>query len=161
MENKDIDFLALQETKGNLNSKFRYGKYVFIFSTDVKDWKDKENNKEQLGIGICYKYLYEQCRVSHLQYNARICFLKMRGKGYDIHIISNYSPHNGLHEEIKRQHYKNLEEAFRRMKCTQDPTYILGDFNARFHGKYEAERYTFGPHNFGRGLQYLKTAQKI
>ena len=37
--------------------------------------------------------------------------------------------------------------------------FILGDMNARLHGKREDEEGIIGPYTFGKGLKYLEKTQ--
>lgn len=77
--------------------------------------------------------------------NQRICALRLRGKFFNISIISVHAPIEDADEETKDSFYDTLGRTYEAMP-SHDVKIILGDFNAKV-GKEEFFRPTIGAHS--------------
>ena len=72
-----------------------------------------------------------------------------------MHIISHYAPHGGYDIKTKESHWELLNDVLGRLD-KRNPKLIIGDCNARIHGRRDYEGNIIGPVIFGRGVEYLE-----
>jgi len=74
--------------------------------------------------------------------NDRICYILLKGKFFDIVVISYYDPTEEKEDEKKNKFYEKLEEVYDRLP-THSIKIFLGDFNAKV-GRETMYRPTIG-----------------
>ena len=89
-------------------------------------------------------------------HSSRLIGKKFHNHGPDLSFINHYAPHSGRPYEEKTLHWENLQRILSEHPHT-NPTYTLGDANARLHGcSTDVERLCTGHHVFGRGAQHVQ-----
>ena len=74
--------------------------------------------------------------------------------GPPLHFLNAYAPQSGTETRLKNDFYETLERNLVSFPNSH-PTFIVGDFNARLHARFENEACCIGQHIFGRGLNFL------
>lgn len=93
---------------------------------------------------------------SAVPHNGRIIEIKIANSGPDICLISHYAPHSGRPVAENEKHWDNLQQILS-TKTRQAPVILLGDTNARIHGRVsDIEGSVVGRHVFGHGNHYVQ-----
>jgi len=71
-----------------------------------------------------------------------------------IAIICTYIPQSGRPKTARTQAFEVLARAIEKAE-TKGVVLVLGDFNARLHGRLKAEQGVLGPHIYGSGVARL------
>ena len=158
MKTHQIDLLALQETKVNYSSeeiKQLPGctdKFLFRFSSN-----SHATNRavEHHGVGFVIGPKILNSVKDCIPHSSRFIEIIFQNHGPDIRFINHYAPHSGRPHEEKTHHWETLQNILDR-QSRNIPTYILGDTNARLHGRIsEVENECVGRHVFGFGAQHV------
>ena len=158
MKTHQIDLLALQETKVNYSSEeikqltSCTDKFLFRFSSD-----SQASNRvvEHHGVGFVIGPTISKFVKDCIPHRSRFIEIILQNHGPDIRLINHYAPHSGRPHEEKTHHWETLENILDHHSRTI-PTYILGDANARIHGRIsEIENECVGRHVFGFGAQHV------
>ena len=124
----------------------------FIFSSDAP------HDKEDWGVGFCYKRTFEKYRTNHLQISGNIATMELSMHGNPLVIISCYLPHDAVLQHVQPQRTAALEELQETIsKITETKNIVCGDFNAALHHRKEGEEDVVGQHVFEKGRQFLET----
>ena len=165
MHKHQIDLIALQETKVNHSSEEikqlppYNDRYLFYFSSSINKTQPnrppplpKTNAKakqashyvEHHGVGFAIGPRLISSVKDCVPHNSRLIEIKFHNHGPDLNFINHYAPHSGRPYEEKTRHWENLQRILSEHPHA-NPTYILGDANARLHGcSTDVERLCIG-----------------
>ena len=118
-----MDVVALQETRwpreGRINTK-----NYFIYYSGCED------NRYYGGVGFAINKKILDAVIHFEPINERMCNIRLRGKFYNISLVSIYAPTEESEDEEKDQFYDLLEETVGKLP-SYDLKIILGDANAK------------------------------
>lgn len=138
LEGIEMDITAVQEIRwtGTGNQKIR--KSVVFYS-------GSPNNRHEFGTGFVIRERMMGSVMDFKPVNERICYMRLRGKLYNISMLSVHAPTEEKDELTKDIFYDQLETLLSTLP-KQDATLLLGDFNAKI-GKEEAFRPNIGKYS--------------
>ena len=173
MRQLKIDVLALQETKVNHCSeecRVKEGsndQYRFFFSSandtqrhiaqapQAKAKAKCAQRTEHCGVGFVIGPRCIDIIADCVPHNGRLIELHLHNKGPDICILNHYAPHSAKPSGEKDTHWGLLTQITQARSCCM-PTFVVGDANARLHGRaHEIEETVVGPHVFGWGQGFV------
>ena len=145
MHTKKIDILCLQETKAKQTSFYMVDRYTFFtFSTAPS------NQPEYLGTGFVLSPKARASLLRTLPATSRTAGISYNTGAGEFSVLTGHAPHNGHEEDTKHDFYEELGALVAQV-ARKGPFIILGDFNARIHGKLHDET-LLGPHIYGKGI---------
>ena len=110
---------------------------------------------EQHGVGSIVGPSFQNFVSDCVPHNGRIIELCLKNHGPDIRIVNHYAPHSARPTAEKDSHW-NLLHQITQTQRLHVPTIVLGDANARLHGRLnEIEKSVVGPHVFGFGNDFI------
>ena len=169
--------LFLQETHINTNSTETIEGFCFIYSTSITDAQREQTDKtraentargrqrngvrhappidiEHGGTGVILSPKAKATLLDFKQIDGRIMTVTLDMIGPPLHFLNAYAPQSGTETRLKNDFYETLERNLVSFPNSH-PTFIVGDFNARLHARFENEACCIGQHIFGRGLNFL------
>lgn len=148
MRRKHIDILCLQETKSKQTTYYMVDSYCFYtFSNAPSD------QREHLGTGFVLSPRARAALLRTLPATSRTAGMSFHTGAGEFSILTAHAPHNQHEEDTKHAFYDELNQLLARVE-TKGPFIIMGDFNARLHGKLHDEA-VLGPHLFGKGVSFI------
>ena len=109
------------------------------------------NFTEHHGVGFVIGPKFRNYVSDCIPHNGRIIELHIRNQGPNIRIINHYAPHSARPFAEKNHHW-NLLHSITETQTANMPTFVVGDTNARLHGRVSGlEETTVGSHVFGWG----------
>ena len=112
---------------------------------------------EQHGVGSIVGPSFQNFVSDCVPHNGRIIELCLKNHGPDIRIVNHYAPHSARPTAEKDSHW-NLLHQITQTQRLHVPTIVLGDANARLHGRLnEIEESVVGPHVFGFGNDFINS----
>jgi len=118
----EIGITAIQEVRWKGSGKINKPKYTVYYSGAEKQGEH--------GVGcIVTKKLQNYC-MGFEPINERMCKLRIRGKFYNITLISAYAPTEDAQDEAKEQFYEELNITLEQ-SSKHDTVIMLGDCNAK------------------------------
>ena len=81
--------------------------------------------------------------------------LKISAKGRKYYIMNLHAPHRGRPNDEKQNFWDILSHQCE-VHAGSAPCFIVGDMNARIHGRQVSEFDIMGHHTFGRGAGYAQ-----
>jgi len=118
----EIDITAMQEVRWKGYGKINKPKFTVYYSGAEKQ------GEHRVGF-IVTKKLRNYC-MGFGPTNERMCKLRIRGKFYNLTLISAYAPTEDAKDEVKEQFYEELNITLQQ-SSKHDAVIILGDFNAK------------------------------
>ena len=131
-----VDILALQEIRWRTMEVVKLKEYTLFNSGS------KENRR---GTGFMIRNRLRSCVIGYRPINDRICVLRLKGKFFNISLISVHAPIEDSTEEEKERFYGELERTYDQIQ-KHDVKMVLGDFNAKI-GKENSLRPVIGKHS--------------
>jgi exonuclease III len=150
MQQHNIDIMAIQETKQAFSSTESHDAYTFFFSG-----KQANRGPAHYGVGFIISPQIKHCIVDCIPVNDRMMKLKISAKGRKYYILNLYAPHSGRPNDEKQNFWDLLNHQCE-AHAGSTPCFIVGDMNARIHGKQVSEFDIMGHHTFGRGAGYVQ-----
>ena len=129
MVRHNIDIACIQETNIPNSCSEARDSHTFIFSSDAP------HDKEDWGVGFCYKRTFEKYRTNYLQISGNIATMELSMHGNPLVIISCYLPHDAVLQHIQPKRTAAWEELQDTIsKITEAKNIVVcGDFNAALH----------------------------
>lgn len=137
MEKYKIGITALQEIRWKGSEKMDPGDYTIFYSGN--------QNYNIFGTGFLVHRKYKQAVIDFKAVNDRICTLRLKGKFFNLHLISVHAPTEHKDDEEKNTFYDKLEGVVDGIQG-HDIKIILGDLNVKI-GKETIHRPTIGPNS--------------
>ena len=136
--------------------------HEFLYKANIKKKAIKGHGKgkrkpqeiEHIGVGFCYRKELDKSRELYKQINGREIHIKFKSCPTPIYIINVNAPQQGRPPNERIKFYESLDDTIWHIPSHYQ-LFVVGDFNARIHGRYPHEEWSVGPHIFGRGLQFL------
>ena len=100
------------------------------------------------GVGFLIAPHIVQYIVDYSMHSDRIISLKLSVKGRLLHVVCHYAPHGGYDTNAKEAHWELLNHIVEKLD-KRNPKIIMGDCNARLHGRRDYEGDVIGPVTFG------------
>ena len=177
MRKLGLDMFFLQETHINTNSTETIEGFCFIYATSITDAQREQADKtraentargrqrngarhappidiEHGGTGVILSPKAKATLLDFKQIDGRIMTVTLNMIGPPLHFLNAYAPQSGTETRLKNDFYETLERNLVSFPNSH-PTFIVGDFNARLHARFENEACCIGQHIFGRGLNFL------
>ncbi|XP_058126780.1 craniofacial development protein 2-like [Anopheles ziemanni] len=135
----NMDLVALQEIRwlGSGVQNRRGSSYDIYYSC--------HDRHHMLGTGFAVGQRAKSAVIDFKAINDRLCYLRMRGKFYNISLINVHAPTEDKDEEEKDLFYGRLAKLYE--SCPRyDLKIILGDFNAKV-GRESMYRQYIGTHS--------------
>ena len=152
--------IALQETKvSSCSQEVRTtgaGRFTFFFSSTARREANARGRLlEHHGVGFIVGPKLGDYILDCVPHNSRIIEIKFGNHGSNMRFVNQYAPRSRRPSEEKHAHWEYIQELIH-SQPRQIPTFILGDANARLHGRtcLEEEQIT-GPHIFGLGNHHV------
>ena len=121
------------------------------------------NFTEHHGVGFVIGPKFRNYVSDCTPHNGRIIKLHIRNQGPNIRIINHYAPHSAR-PFAEKDHQWNLLHSITDTQTANMPTFVVGDTNARLHGRVSGlEETIVGSHVFGWGnffVDYLSDEQR-
>jgi len=148
LQKYEIDIAAIQEVRWKGYGRINKTKFTVYYSGAEKQGEH--------GVGfIVTKKLRNYC-MGFDPINERMCKLRIRGKFYNLTLISTYAPTEGAKDEVKEQFYEELNITLEQ-SSKHDAIIILGDFNAKvckeMNNRLFAGKYTLHNETNGNGIR--------
>ena len=149
----NIDIACVRETNIPNSCSETRDSHTCIFCSDAP------HDKEDWGVGFCYKRTFEKYRTSCLQISSNVATMELSVHGNPLVIISCYLPHDAVLQLVQPKRtaaWEELQDTIN--KITEAKSIIIcGDFNASLHHRKEGEEDVVGQRVFGKGRQFLET----
>lgn len=133
LEDYHVDVLAIQEVRWGTTELVELNEYVIINSGHAEN---------KLGTGFMIKQSLKHSLLTYKCINERLCMIRLKGRFFNISIISVHAPTEEKGEEEKDSFYDTLSRMYDNLP-RYDVKIILGDFNAKI-GKESAYMPTIG-----------------
>ena len=108
---------------------------------------------ENAGVGFIVTKELHRSLIKIDQVSSRILVIELKTVPRTV-VISAYAPQAGRDDEYKDRFYDQLEKTIEEVK-KRKVLIIVGDFNARLHGRQEGEERIMGKWIAGRGEAYV------
>ena len=118
----EIDITAIQKVRWKGSGKINKPKYTVYYSGAEKQGEH--------GVGFIITKKFQNYCMGFEPINEGMCKLRIRGKFYNITLISAYAPTEDAQDEAKEQFYEELNISLEQ-SSEHDAVIILGDFNAK------------------------------
>ena len=151
----NIDIACTQETNIPNSCSETRDSHTFIFSSDAP------HDKEDWGVGFCYKRTFEKYRANYLQISSNVATMELSMHVNPLVIISCYLPHDAVLQHVQPKRttaWEELQDTISKITEAKNIT-ICGDFNAALHHRKEGEEDVVGQRVFGKGIQFLETKE--
>jgi len=147
MEEHGVGLLAIQETKAPQVTQYVIGNFLFAMAGA------SEGNREHAGVGFVIRSDVRRA-VSGIAVGqeGRIVAVSLDIAHRALVVICCYSPQSARPEEERTAFFESLSEMMGRVE-RKHAMLLLGDFNARIHGRRSGEEQYIGPPVYGRGVQ--------
>ena len=149
MRTRNIDVLCLQETKVKRTSYYLVDSYTFYTFSSCDSAQ-----REHYGMGFVLSPLARKALLRMLPGTSRVAGLSLHTGAGELSLLNSYAPHNLHDPEAKQAHYDELSALVTQVEH-KGPYLILGDFNARIHGRLIDEDQVLGPHLYGKGVSSI------
>ena len=149
MRTKQIEILCLQETKVKRTSYYMVDSYTFYTFSNCG-----ATQQEHYGMGFVLSPLARRALLRTLPSTSRVAGLSFHTGAGEFSVLSGYAPHNQHTEDTKQHFYDELGTLLDGVE-TRGPLIVLGDFNARIHGRLHDESPIYGLHIFGKGVHFV------
>ena len=146
MQQRNVHVMCLQETRSKQTTQYLVDKYTFMTITTAPD--DKQ---EFAGIGFVLSPAARKALLRLHFLNSRLASITLLTAAGELTIINCYVPQNGRPEAERRTFFEELHSLVEKVQ-QKGPFILVGDFNARLHGKLHGEETVLGPHLYGRGI---------
>ena len=154
MKKLHIDILALQETKIKTDSTETHDGYAFFFGSQSVQ-NDRRQRTEHHGVGFVISPYMNPFLLDCTPISDRLIEITIAARGRNLTIINGYAPHSGRPPEEKDQFWNCVAD-----RCDahpqSSPTLVVGDLNARIHGRQFPETDIMGPYIFGNGSSFIQ-----
>lgn len=146
MKSKRVDVLCLQETKAKRTSYYMIDSFTFYtFSNASPD------QQEHYGTGFVLSPAARRALLRTLPSSSKVAGISLHTGAGEFSVITGHAPHNQHTEETKQAFYDELNQLVDKVEY-RGPYLIMGDFNARIHGRLHDEDVVLGPHLYGKGV---------
>jgi endonuclease/exonuclease/phosphatase family metal-dependent hydrolase len=150
----EIDITAIQEVRWKGSGEINKQHYTVYYSGAEKQGAH--------GVGFIITKKMKNCCMGFEPINERICKLRLRGKFYNLTLISAYAPTEEAQDEVKEQFYEELNIVLEQVS-KHDAVIVMGDFNAKV-GKEKsnglvAGKYTLHNETNDNGLRLCQLAE--
>jgi len=149
MAEAKVDLVCLQET--NVAKVAQHVVEDVLFVTAGHGEESREHAGVAFAIGPRIRAAVTGYSLGH---GGRIAALALDLRPRALTVVSVYIPQSQRPEEERVQVFDSLREIMEAAE-RKGPTLILGDFNARIHGRRSGEAQVLGPHIFGAGVSHL------
>ena len=150
MQQHNIDIMAIQETKQAFSSTESHDGCTFFFPG-----KQANRGPAHYGVGFVISPQIKHCILDCVPVGDRMMKLTISAKGRKYYIMNLYAPHSGRPNDEKHNFWDLLSR-----QCEahdgSTPCFIVGDMNARIHGRQVFEFDIMRHHTFGRGAGYVQ-----
>ncbi|CAE7263960.1 unnamed protein product [Symbiodinium natans] len=146
MKSKCIDVLCLQETKAKRTSYYMIDSFTFYTFSNASP--DKQ---EHYGTGFALSPAAKRALLRTLPSSSKVAGISLHTGAGEFSVITGHAPHNQHTEETKQAFYDELNQLIEKVE-NRGPYLIMGDFNARIHGRMHDEDLVLGPHLYGKGV---------
>ena len=149
MKERDIAVLCLQETKVAETTQYVVGDLTYVLHGHGGD------NVEHGGVGfVIRKDVRPIITGFQLDEVGRIMTVGLDFAPRMITLVTAYMPHNSRTDLERAEMFEALEAVIANA-AKKGPVLVLGDLNARIHGRLEGEEEILGPHTWGLGIGRL------
>ena len=149
MEDRNIAILCLQETKVALTTQYVVGDLTYVMHGHGGD------QIEHAGVGmVIRKDLKPFVTGFTLDIGGRVMTVGLDLAPRMLTLVSAYMPHNSRTDLERAQYFELLEDVVA-VAAKKGPVMVLGDLNARIHGRLRGEEDMIGPHTWGLGVGRL------
>ena len=149
MAQRGVSLLCMQETKVSHTTQYVVGDLLYVVHGHGTD------AFEHAGVGMVFrKDLRRHITGFELGNDGRILMVGLDLAPRRLTVISAYAPHSLRPEEERVAFMEELTAAVERSQ-KKGITLVLGDLNARLHGRLRGEDTVLGPNLYGWGAQYV------
>ena len=106
------------------------------------------------GVGFLVSPRARHCIVRVCQETSRMASLKFRAPGGKCSVCCICAPHMGRPRDERQDFYQKLAQ-WLLSRSQHGPLMVIGDFNARLHGRLDSDPESIGIHIFGDGPRSL------
>ena len=149
MSDRDISLLCIQETKVALSTQYVVGDLLYVLHGNGGD------TQEFSGVGMVLRGDIRR-HVTGFEFGAdgRILVIGLDLAPRCLFIVTGHAPRSRRPEQERVTFWDEMTKVVDRYQ-TKGPTLLIGDFNARIHGRRQGEHEVIGPHIFGMGIDYV------
>ena len=149
MRTHQVHIVCLQETKSKSTTQYVVDNYTFMTISTAAS-----QSQEYAGVGFV---LCPQARGALLRthyVHSRLACVTLLLQAGELSIVNAHAPHNARPEEERQDFFDELQHTVDKVQA-KGPFVIVGDFNARLHGRLMGEGCVTGPFVYGKGWSFV------
>ena len=143
LDRLQLDIVGLQETRLAGCASLKEKNFTFY-------WKGLDEDQPRLhGVGFAVRNTHIQAVTTPVGTSERLMSMSLNTEKGKVNLITAYAPTLQAPDEDKDRFYASLQEVIK-SKHTDEPLYILGDFNARVGQENHLWPSCLGHHGIGK-----------